>query len=110
MWGWTCCFSTLTIEIKEMKNLEKRIANRYDRRYGKLDPMKLLAKLLEEAGELARAIIRNDHINAEEELGDVVIVLSSIARYLETDIETATECKLQEHERRLVEWENKHGK
>jgi len=90
-----------------IKDLEKRIADRYDRRYGKLDPIRLLAKLLEEAGELSRAILREDYINAEEEIGDVIIVLSSIARYIESDLITATTMKIADHEERLKEWEKK---
>jgi NTP pyrophosphatase (non-canonical NTP hydrolase) len=93
-----------------MTDLAKRIADRYDRRYGKLDPMRLLAKLLEETGELSRAIIRNDMENAHEELGDVVIVLESIARYLQIDIETAVRNKLEVHEERLKKWESKNPK
>ena len=94
-----------------MEELEKRIAERFTRRFGEvIDPIKQMAKLLEEAGELARAIIRDDKKNAIEELGDCVIVLSSVARYLGVDLKSATADKLAEHEKRLQKWEQRNSK
>ncbi len=93
-----------------MEEFQQRVAARYSSRFGKLDPLRLLAKLLEESGELARAMLRDDRENAIEELGDCVIVLASVARYLGVDLQEAAEAKLLVHEHRLQQWLDKGGK
>ncbi len=44
-------------------------------------------KLMEEAGELAEAILKNDQEEVKDAVGDIVVVLTSIAHFNNTSIE-----------------------
>ena len=44
-------------------------------------------KLLEEAGELAAAVLRDNRANAIDAIGDIVVVLTSLAHFADTTIE-----------------------
>lgn len=53
------------------------------------DARAVLDKVEEERAELAEAVARGDRSAAIRELGDLLLTLSSLARHLETDAETA---------------------
>lgn len=55
--------------------------------YEKGDIKTQYIKLMEEAGELANAIIENDEEEIKDAIGDMVVVLTSIAHFNYTDIE-----------------------
>lgn len=44
-------------------------------------------KLLEEAGEIAKAVLRKDRVEAVDGIGDCVVVLTSLAYHCDTTIE-----------------------
>lgn len=50
-----------------------------------------LAKLIEESGELAKAIIKDDRVEQIDAIGDCVIVLTILAKQLGLDIDWCTE-------------------
>jgi NTP pyrophosphatase (non-canonical NTP hydrolase) len=50
-----------------------------------------LAKLLEESGELAKAIIKDDRVEQIDAIGDCVIVLTILAEQLKLDIDWCAE-------------------
>ncbi len=68
--------------------IEYNLADFHRRKYGKkpVDLQRSLVKLMEEAGELARAILKGDIENAREEVADVAIICTHIARGLETSL------------------------
>ena len=45
-------------------------------------------KLMEEAGELGRAILKDDHVEFVDAIGDMVVVLTNLAMLGGTSIET----------------------
>ncbi len=50
--------------------------------YAKGDPKTQFVKLMEETGELAKAMLKNDPIEIEDGLGDAVVVLVNLAALL----------------------------
>jgi NTP pyrophosphatase (non-canonical NTP hydrolase) len=56
--------------------------------YEKGNTITQYVKLQEEAGELAKALLNNDHDEINDAIGDMVVVLTSIAHLHGTDIET----------------------
>ena len=63
--------------------------------YEKGDPMVQYVKLQEEAGELAKALIKDDQPEVVDAIGDMVVVLTNLAQqrgvYIESCIQTAYE-------------------
>jgi len=61
--------------------------------YEKGDPMVQYVKLQEEAGELAKALLKDDQPEVIDAIGDIVVVLTNLAHqrgvYIETCIQTA---------------------
>jgi NTP pyrophosphatase (non-canonical NTP hydrolase) len=61
--------------------------------YDKGDPMVQYVKLQEEAGELAKALLKDDQPEVIDAIGDMVVVLTNLAHqrgvYIETCIQTA---------------------
>jgi NTP pyrophosphatase (non-canonical NTP hydrolase) len=61
--------------------------------YEKGDPMVQYVKLQEEAGELAKALLKDDQPEVIDAIGDMVVVLTNLAHqrgvYIETCIQTA---------------------
>tara|TARA_R110001592_G_scaffold52851_2_gene162159 strand:+ start:2333 stop:3091 length:759 start_codon:yes stop_codon:yes gene_type:complete len=53
-------------------------------------------KLYEEAGELARAVINNDRAEIIDAIGDIVVVLTSVAYFADTSIEECIEAAYNE--------------
>ena len=56
--------------------------------YDKGDTHTQYVKLQEEAGELAKALLNNDHDEINDAIGDMVVVLTNLAHLHGTDIET----------------------
>jgi|TARA_R100000482_G_scaffold124922_1_gene79932 NTP pyrophosphatase (non-canonical NTP hydrolase) len=56
--------------------------------YEKGDIKTQFVKLMEESGELANAIIGKDHAEIMDAIGDMVVVLTSIAHFNNTTIES----------------------
>ncbi len=59
--------------------------------YEKGDPKTQYLKLMEEAGELSQAIINKDKFEIEDAIGDMVVVLTNLARLCNLNIETCIE-------------------
>jgi NTP pyrophosphatase (non-canonical NTP hydrolase) len=59
--------------------------------YDKGDTKTQYLKLMEEAGELGRAILKNDEIEFIDAIGDMVVVLTNLARLGNTSIEYCTD-------------------
>jgi NTP pyrophosphatase (non-canonical NTP hydrolase) len=59
--------------------------------YEKGDPKTQYLKLMEEAGELSQAIINKDKFEIEDAIGDMVVVLTNLARLCNLSIETCIE-------------------
>jgi NTP pyrophosphatase (non-canonical NTP hydrolase) len=55
--------------------------------YKKGDPKTQALKLVEEVGETCRAILKGNHSDIEDGIGDCVVVLTNLARLCDTDIE-----------------------
>jgi len=55
--------------------------------YEKGDTITQYVKLQEEAGELAKALLENDHDEINDAIGDMVVVLTNLAHIHGTDIE-----------------------
>lgn len=68
--------------------IEHKLADFHRRRYDNkpVDLQRSCVKLLEEAGELARAILKGDIENAKEECADVAIIVSHICRGLKASL------------------------
>ena len=70
------------------------------------DPKDVLAKLDEEAAELAAEIDAGDGERMEEEYGDLLFVLANLARHLDVDPEAAIRRANAKFERRFREIES----
>jgi|SRR5690554_5001301 len=55
------------------------------------DPKAQYIKLQEEAGELARAILKNDTLEQKDSIGDMLVVLIILAKQLNTSVEECLE-------------------
>jgi NTP pyrophosphatase (non-canonical NTP hydrolase) len=55
--------------------------------YDKGDSRTQYVKLMEEAGELARALLKNDKPEVIDSIGDMVVVLTNLAKLEKLDIE-----------------------
>ncbi|ASF00059.1 putative DNA-binding protein [uncultured virus] len=59
--------------------------------YDKGDSKTQYVKLMEEAGELARALLKNDKPEVIDSIGDIVVVLTNLAKLEKLDIEDCIE-------------------
>ena len=59
--------------------------------YTKGDPKTQYIKLMEEAGEVGRAILKQDYPEIKDGIGDMVVVLTNLAELCGTSIEECTE-------------------
>ena len=77
------------LEVKETDRFQK-IRDWADERglYDKGDTKTQFCKLMEEAGELGRAILKEDDIEFMDAIGDMVVVLTNMAMLGGTSIET----------------------
>ncbi len=66
------------------------------------DPLAVLAKLREEADEIAQAIADGDRKQAEGEVGDLLFAVVNLARHLDVDPEAALRATNQKFERRFA--------
>ena len=99
-------------EDDSLKNLQKYMWHmNHDRGFDTEDPSKKLVMLMEEVGELAKAIRKiaglkftdtTKQTNLEEELADVQIVLLGLASMLQVDMFDAVTAK--EHKNRDRHW------
>ena len=64
--------------------------------YDKGDPKTQLIKLYEESGELAQALLKNDRDGIIDAIGDSVVVLTNLAKLVDTDIETCIQSAYDE--------------
>ena len=60
------------------------------------DPKTQALKLVEEVGETCRAILKGNHADIEDGIGDCVVVLTNLARLCDTDIEHCIESAYNE--------------
>lgn len=65
------------------------------------DRTRLLYKICEESAELVKDMSKGKWDGAKDELGDLIIVLLQVAKYLGTTLEEAVEGKLPELWERL---------
>jgi len=88
-----------------LKQLQERLTQWHIDKHGRAEPNmeRTALKLCEETGEIAKAIIRKDTKNLEEEVADVFIVLLHLTRGLNKDILELAESKLIVIEQRLKE-------
>jgi NTP pyrophosphatase (non-canonical NTP hydrolase) len=64
--------------------------------YDRGDPKTQTLKLMEEAGEICRAVLKNDEPEVIDGIGDCVVVLTNLAHLVGTDIETCIEAAYNE--------------
>ena len=64
--------------------------------YEKGDPKTQALKLVEEVGETCRAILKGNHADIEDGIGDCVVVLTNLAHLCNTDIEHCIESAYNE--------------
>jgi NTP pyrophosphatase (non-canonical NTP hydrolase) len=59
--------------------------------YDKGDPKTQYLKLVEEVGELGRAILKEDHVEQRDAVGDIVVVLTNLSELIGVSIEDCIE-------------------
>jgi len=74
--------------------------------YAKGDPKTQTLKLVEEAGELAKAVLNNEIDEVEDAIGDCVVVLTSIAKMYDLTIEQCINSAYQVIAKRSGRMEN----
>ena len=85
------------LEVKETDRFQK-IRDWADERglYDKGDTKTQFCKLMEEAGELGRAILKEDDMEFMDAIGDMVVVLTNMAMLGGTSIETCIDAAYDE--------------
>lgn len=74
--------------------------------YEKGDPKTQYLKLMEEAGELSKAILNKDKLEIEDAIGDCVVVLTNLATLCNMSIEGCIESAYDEIKNRKGKMEN----
>ena len=74
--------------------------------YDKGDPKTQALKLVEEVGETCRAILKGDHPEVIDGIGDCVVVLTNLAELCDIDIESCIERAYNEISQRKGKMEN----
>ena len=74
--------------------------------YKKGDPKTQYLKLQEEAGELAKALLKNDRPEIEDAIGDCVVVLVNLAELCGMSLEDCVESAYNEIKNRKGKMEN----
>ena len=74
--------------------------------YKKGDPKTQALKLVEEVGETCRAILKGNHNDIEDGIGDCVVVLTNLAALCDTDIEHCIESAYNEIKDRKGKMDN----
>lgn len=75
------------MQIREFQQIIDRMYSDKDRQRG---PAKTYLWFIEEVGELASAIAKNDRENLKEEFADVLAWLATLANVMDIDLEAAT--------------------
>jgi len=90
-----------------MNELTKKImVCAVERDLHKADPNKQMLKVVEEIGELAESLAKNDHNNTLDSIGDSYITLVVISMQLGVDIETCVSIAYDEIKNRQGEMVN----
>ena len=74
--------------------------------YDKGDPKTQTLKLMEEAGEICRAVLKKDYDQVVDGIGDCVVVLTNLAHLCNTDIEHCIELAYNEIKNRKGKMSN----
>ncbi len=74
--------------------------------YKKGDPKTQFCKLMEEAGELGRGLLKNDFEEQVDAIGDMVVVLTNLAELIGTDIEYCIDSAYNEIKNRKGKMKN----
>ena len=74
--------------------------------YTKGDPKTQTLKLIEEAGEICRAVLKNDQEQIIDGIGDCVVVLTNLARLSGTSIEECIDAAYDEIKNRTGKMSN----
>jgi len=84
--------------IVDLQNRFQKIRNWADKRnlYAKGDTKTQFLKLMEEAGELGRAILKDDQAEFVDAIGDMVVVLTNLAHLGDTSIEACIDSAYNE--------------
>lgn len=90
--------------MKEFKLIREWAADRGI--YKKGDPKTQYIKLQEEAGELAKALLKNDRPEIEDAIGDCVVVLVNLAELCGMSIENCVESAWNEIKDRKGKMDN----
>ena len=72
-----------------IKEFQQLISEKYEKRDRQRGTPATFLWFIEEVGELATALARNDHENKEEEFGDVFAWLCTLANINDIDLEQA---------------------
>lgn len=64
--------------------------------YDSGDPKTQLVKLVEEQGELAEAILKNDKVEIEDAIGDMIVVLTNLAYFYDLKVEDCVDSAYKE--------------
>jgi len=87
------------------ENQNGRVVSRFDKirlwalergLYDKGDPKTQTLKLIEEAGEICRAVLKDDREQIIDGIGDCVVVLTNLARLSDTSIEECIDAAYEE--------------
>tara|TARA_R100000742_G_C4279010_1_gene102653 strand:- start:2103 stop:2399 length:297 start_codon:yes stop_codon:yes gene_type:complete len=74
--------------------------------YEKGDPKTQTLKLIEEAGEICRAVLKNDKEEIIDGIGDCVVVLTNLAELIDMSIEDCIEAAYAEISNRKGKMKN----
>jgi len=74
--------------------------------YANGDPKTQALKLVEEVGETCRAILKEDHDEVIDGIGDCVVVLTNLAELMDVSIEECIEAAYDEIKNRTGKMEN----
>ena len=74
--------------------------------YAKGDTKTQYCKLMEEAGELGRAILKDDQVEFVDAIGDMIVVLTNLAHLGNTSIETCIDAAYAEIKNRKGNMKN----
>lgn len=74
--------------------------------YEKGDPKTQYLKLMEEAGELSKAILEKDKFEVEDAIGDCIVVLTNLAKLCDLSIEGCIESAYKQIKNRTGKMEN----
>ena len=74
--------------------------------YDKGDPKTQTLKLIEEAGEICRAVLKDNKTDIVDGIGDCVVVLTNLAKLVDTSIEECIDAAYNEIKNRTGKMSN----